>query len=166
MRTRMQGFIASPLFFYGMAAAIAVALVAGAGLKVYRSGYEAGKNEVYAEIRETEIAMEAKEDAASGALEQDREKARTVYRTITKEVDRVVEKPVYRDACFDPDGVRLANAALAGALLPAREPDRRVPPAGPSGGREGGDRLAGLRPAGPGLPGMPYEAPPVGGGGD
>lgn len=144
---------------------VALAVGLGAVFVIYNKGYDAGYSARVEEDREAELAQEAIETAASVELEQDREKTRTVYRTITREVDRVVEKPVYRDVCFDPDGLRLANAALAGALVAAGEPDRGVPDAGAARGREGSDGPAEADRGGRDLPRLPRPASPPGGGG-
>jgi len=58
-----------------------------------------------------------------------KEQIRYVYRT--QLVDRIVERPVYRDACFDDDGLRVLNDAIAGRE-PAGEPASAVP--GPAAG--------------------------------
>ena len=60
---------------------------------------------------------------ASTELEKGDAKDKVVYKTITKYVDRVVERPVYKRACFDADGLRLANAALTGTSPDPGEPD-------------------------------------------
>lgn len=71
--------------------------------------------------------------AAAVAYEGDRERIRTVYQTIEREVSRVVDRPVYRDCRLDPDGLRLVSAALAGvAPAPGGQPPdpvQRSPPA-------------------------------------
>lgn len=109
----------------------ALVLAVGAAIWfVYEKGHDAGYAEAYGEIREAEIAQDSREDTASTGLEVDREKTRTVYQTITKTVDRIVERPVYTGQCFDSEGLALANAALAGATMEAR--DAVVP--GPAGG--------------------------------
>lgn len=64
---------------------------------------------------------------AAALLENNHEKTRIVYRTITRSVDRLVERPVYRNVCLDDDGVREANAALAGTPATAAEPHDAVP---------------------------------------
>lgn len=71
--------------------------------------------------------------AAAVAYEGDRERIRTVYQTIEREVAHVVDRPVYRECRLDPDGLRLVAAALAG-LNPAPagqppDPVQRSPPA-------------------------------------
>lgn len=68
-------------------------------------------------------------DSASAGYEGDRATARTKFRTITKEVDRVVEKLVYRDMCFDADGLLLIERAI-GSAPGAGEPSGSVPPSG------------------------------------
>jgi hypothetical protein len=108
-----------------------LALLGAAIYMVYDAGYDAGTAEVRAEWFDANQAQRAKEtkqgNTASTKLEQGNAEARIVYRTITQEVDRIVDRPVYVNACFDDDGLRHANAALAGALTPARKPDGAVP---------------------------------------
>lgn len=75
--------------------------------------------------------VEAKKaNTESVKLEGEDAKAKVVYRTITQVVDRVVERPVYRTACFDPDGLRAANEALAGKTADTGEPDGSVSESG------------------------------------
>lgn len=66
---------------------------------------------------------------ASTGFENDNAKAETVFRTITEQVDRIVDRPVYLNACLDPDGLQLANAALGGipTATPATEPNPAMP---------------------------------------
>src|SRR5258708_28076994 len=79
-----------------------------------------------------------KANAAAAALEQKKDASHVVYQTITRNVDRIVEKPVYRDRCLDDDGLRAANAALAGAAAAAAGADAALPGAHAAGGRDGG----------------------------
>lgn len=111
--------------------------VAGAIWYVYEEGHDNGYADAMTEIREIEKEQKAQEAGASLALETDRVRVRTVYRTITQEVDRVVEKPVYRDVCIPDADLVLVNAALAGALQPAREPGGGMPAARPAVERDG-----------------------------
>lgn len=71
---------------------------------------------------------EAKQTAvASTSLEASRAKTKIVYRTIREQVDKIVEREVYRNICFDADGLLRANAALVGAAGPAPgQPDRTL----------------------------------------
>jgi len=109
------------------------------GLALLVTGYFRGRHDANqaAEVRigkmvaDAEAARQAEATAAfrrAEKLEVEDAKAKVVYRTITETVDRIVDRPVYRAGmCFDDDGVRAANAALAGTLAPAAEPDRTVP---------------------------------------
>jgi hypothetical protein len=83
--------------------------------------------------------------AASAALAQKTEQTHVVYQTITKTVDRIVERPVYRDRCFDDDGLRAANAALAGAAAALGRSNGTVPGADAVGRRDGSGGAAQAR---------------------
>lgn len=61
------------------------------------------------------------------AFENKAGKIQVRYRTVVQEVDRVVEKPVYRNICIDDDGMRLLRAANADEPVPAGEPLPAVP---------------------------------------
>lgn len=70
-------------------------------------------------------------DAAASNLERKKEEVRTEFVTIERMVDRVVEKPIYSNACFDDDGLRELNAALRARADPGI-PAPVVPRAGPT----------------------------------
>ncbi len=82
-------------------------------------------------VQQAKQAMLIQSANASAALEAGNAKREIVYRTITKNVDRIVERPVYSGVCFDDDGLRLANAALAGIAVEAADPGK---PEGPMPG--------------------------------
>ena len=65
-------------------------------------------------------------DAAAAGHETDKAQIRTQFKTIIKEVDRVVQNPVYLHVCFDDDGLRAARAAI-GPAATASEPAPAVP---------------------------------------
>lgn len=116
---------------YAAAAAAIMLFAAGAwiGHTMTASSYE--KDIIEAQI-EKQAAVEA---AAALANEQaeELEKARAqreiVYKTITKEVERVVNRPVYLNVCLDDDGLRLINDALAGPSTAPGQPDAAMPSA-------------------------------------
>jgi hypothetical protein len=63
------------------------------------------------------LEMQAKEqarkadriDQAAVAHEKDKQQIETKYVQVTKEIVREVAKPVYRNVCISPDGVRNIN---------------------------------------------------------
>ena len=75
-------------------------------------------------------------NAVSADLERARHERKIVYKTITQQVEKVVERDLYRQPCLDPDGVRLVNDALAGRAS-AGQPADAVPGAGAAAGHNG-----------------------------
>ena len=65
-------------------------------------------------------------DVAAVKHETFKAKEEVRYVERTKIVDRIVDRPVYRNACFDDDGLQQLNAAIAGRD-PASEPAPTVP---------------------------------------
>ena len=99
----------------------------GAGIK-WHAGINAQRElaEHEATAKATQKKLERIDQAAAGH-EADKVQIRTQIKTIVQEVERVVEKPVYRDTvCFDDDGLRLIRAAL-GPTAAASEPAPAVP---------------------------------------
>lgn len=77
-------------------------------------------------------------DKASAGHETFRAAASAREVIVEKEVERVVEKPVYRNMCLDDDGLRIIAADIA-ARTPGGQPAPAVPPAaepGPAGWQE------------------------------
>jgi hypothetical protein len=128
-----------------IALALGAVVLAGIVYGIYTKGYNAGSADVKAEWQEANRLQREKEqkqaNTASTKLETGNAEAKVVYRTITKEVDKIVDRPVYVNACFDDDGLRYANAALSGALTPAGKPDARLPKPDAAG-----ESFRGLRP--------------------
>ena len=92
-------------------------LVVGAWQYDHAAQYQRGRESMAAEIsgRLKDAAIEkAKQDRESSAVYQAgkavrEEKERVRY----VEVQKIVEKPVYRNVCVDSDGVSVINAAIA-----------------------------------------------------
>lgn len=90
----------------------------------------------YGAIERDRLEMQAKDqfrkaeriDTAAAGHEKDKVRVETKYRTVTKEIVREVEKPVYRNVCISPDGVRNINDLID--LDPAGQPEGAVPETG------------------------------------
>lgn len=120
----------NPYLLGGTALAFVLS-VSGAGIWGHWRGYDEAEARYKSEIaqmvvdaKEAQEADQRKREAAfmeaSNNYEGDNAKAKVIYRTITRDVDKVVDRPVYRNVCLDDDGMRLANLALAGvAVAPA-----------------------------------------------
>lgn len=69
-----------------------------------------------------------------------KDEARVVYKTITKRVDRIVDRPIYvTGVCLDADGLQLAQAAITGQAPDPGKPDPALPAPKPLVGRPRGN---------------------------
>lgn len=74
--------------------------------------------------------VEQQDRALTDYIEEQRN-AKAVYQRIVVEVDKIVDRPVYRTQCFDADGMRQLGAALDGRD-PEPGPVQPVPAAAPA----------------------------------
>lgn len=111
------------LWVYLVAALAVIGALAGLYYTIDSHGYDRGSAAVqlkWDEANRKQREAEAKQaGTAATKLETANIEAKVVYKTLTRTVDKIVERPIYRNACFDDDGLRSANAALSGALAPA-----------------------------------------------
>lgn len=120
------------ILLYGLLALAILAALGMIGRSIYNAGAESVRLE-WAEANTKQRDAEAKQgNQAAEKKEQGDAKAKVVYRTITQTVDKIVDRPVYRNVCLDDDGLRSANAALVGAITPAAQPDKPVPKPDPA----------------------------------
>lgn len=99
----------------GAAVGLLAALIgSGAGIykHIYNKGYEAAERKHDYELAK---ARKKAEDAAT-MLEAQKSERRIVYETVTKEINKIVERPIYLSDCVDDDGLYAINQAIAGKL--------------------------------------------------
>lgn len=117
-------------------ALIAIAVMGMIGTGVYKVK-QWGGNEVRAEWDADKAATRAREAAASAKAAADLEKSRNerkvVIQTRTRYVDKLVDRPVYRNVCVDADGLRCLTAAIDGKDAAGCKPDGTMPAAKPPG---------------------------------
>lgn len=112
---------------YAIVAAFLFASGAASGVKLTSDHYKAAELDQQKQYAaDLEAAMKRQVDA-SQHLEEQKAQQQVVYQTITKTVDRIVEKPVYKNVCLDTDGVAAANAALAGLSKPTTKKSDGAP---------------------------------------
>lgn len=110
-----------------LALALVIFAAGGAAGIKYHAGVDAQRELLALEATAKETAKKLdRGDKAAAGHEADKVRIRTEFLTITEEVERVVEKPVYRDICFDDDGLRIIGAAL-GPSPAASEPAPALP---------------------------------------
>lgn len=103
------------------AGVLAVSLFVGGYLKGHHDAKADGEVQIQAlQLEAAESAQKQRQaeliqaSNASTGFQNDTAKARIVYKTIHDQIHDILERPVYRNVCLDDDGLRLANAALAG----------------------------------------------------
>lgn len=135
----MFGLLPSPWLLLGTVLGLVLAAGGGfwEGQKVASARFQLEISQMQlagqVQVEKTRQAMLEQAQAAGAALEQKKEQTRVVYRDIVKQVDQVVDRPVYRGECFDPDGLQLANAAAGRATSAggsADKPGKSLSPAG------------------------------------
>ena len=98
------------------ALALVCALIAAVliyGQKQYRAGHTAATAAISAELaasaqKQVEQARQASADYQTAKAENE-QKERVRY----VQVQKIIERPVYRNVCLDADGLRELNAAIA-----------------------------------------------------
>lgn len=91
-----------------------ICFVTGAGSAWWIQGLRSDSNELERQQAVVEQARKNELRSYSGAatFEVERAKIQTKFIKITEEVERVVQKPVYRNVCLDDDGLRLISDAI------------------------------------------------------
>ena len=109
------------------AAALAAAALAFAGAwKVQDWRYGAQEAARLEQEREARVLRARSVDNAAASHEVEREQVAAEFKVITREVERIVEKPVYRNVCLDDDGLRVIGKAIGASSNPS-QPASAVP---------------------------------------
>ena len=95
-----------------ISSAISLAIGFGAGWSS-KGWYEDSKTlEVEKQAKVVEDKKEEQVAVISDSNEKQKEEARVVYRTRVKTIEKIVEKPVYLNQCFEEEGLNEINEAL------------------------------------------------------
>ena len=96
-------------------AALIIALLVGAYFYVHHKGYSEAMQEVAIAQEKADKAQQEKYDKLAQELEDTKKKRQENVRTITKTVEKIIDRPIYRDnPCMDFDGLRVINSAIKG----------------------------------------------------
>ena len=123
------------LYTYAATALVAAALGGAGAWKVQGwrcAAQDAQRLEAQAEA--TRINEKAA-SAASTSFETKKASNETRYRTITVEVEKIVDRPVYLQQCIDDDGLRLINSQIRRETPPG-QPGLKLPRPGAPGGHD------------------------------
>lgn len=114
------------LYTYVATGLIALALGFGGGWKTQGWRWNAAeKQRIEQEAKERQRQLE-RSHAASTTFEDKRSTNEARYRTVTVTLEKVVDRPVYLNACLDPDGLRILNDQIARAADPG-QPGLKLP---------------------------------------
>lgn len=115
------------MIYTHVAAALLGAAVAATGAWKVQTWRYTARDAERQELAAKEQAIRAQRgDTAAAGHEADKRQIEVEIREVIKEVERVVEKPVYREQCLDADGLRVLSDAIRGAT-PASQPASAVP---------------------------------------
>ena len=121
------------LIAYGLIALALIGALGGAAYKVRESGKDAIRLE-WAQANEEARRREQEASAKAAAdLAAERDKRKVVIRERTTYVDKIVDRPVYRNVCLDADGLRCVAEAIGGKSAAGCKPDGTVPAPKPAG---------------------------------
>jgi hypothetical protein len=104
------------MYTYLATAIVAAALAFAGAWRVQEWRHDALDKERIEAANELRRERERGADNAAASHEAFKENERVVYKTITETVDKIVERPVYRNVCLDADGLRQLNAAITGRI--------------------------------------------------
>lgn len=130
------------ILIYGLLALAIIGVLSGVAWKIHNAGQLSKQVEWDKAAAQQSSKETAQSNNSATQLEVKNAAEKIIYKTITRSVDKYIDRPVYRAECFDADGLRDANAALNGQVATPPKPDYRVPQPDPARGRPGGFGLA------------------------
>ena len=107
------------IYTHAAAALIAGALAFGGAWKVQDWRYGAIEAKRLSAMAEAEKKRDKASYAAATTFEKGRTRVETVFETITETVETIVDRPVYRNVCFDDSGVQALRDAAAETAAPS-----------------------------------------------
>lgn len=125
------------ILVYGLIALAILGVLSGIAWKIYSAGQTAKQVEWGKAAAQQTRKETAQSTHAATQLEAKNAESKVVYRTLTRTVDKYIDRPVYRAECFDADGLRDANAALSGQAAAPPKPDYSLSQPDPAGRLQG-----------------------------
>ena len=95
-----------------IAATLAGVLAFGSAWKIQDWRFDSKEKERLEQVQEAKQMREKQISAASVEYEKKKEVTRVKYVTITQEVEKIVDRPVYKNICLDDDGIKLINEGI------------------------------------------------------
>lgn len=108
-------WIGGDVYVY-VAIAIAAAIASGTAVwNVQNWRFDSQRLASAEQVREVEKFRRQAANKGATAHEADKVRIRTEFVPITKEVEKIVERPVYKNICLDADGLAVLQQAISSA---------------------------------------------------
>ena len=101
------------IYTHVAAGLLGAAVAFGGAWKVQDWRYGAIEAKRLSALAEAEKKRDKASYEAATTFEKGRTRVETVFNTITETVEVIVDRPVYRNVCLDPDGLRALRDAAA-----------------------------------------------------
>lgn len=95
-----------------IAAAVSAIIAFGSAWQIQDWRFEAKEKERLEQMQEAKKMREKQISTASAAYEKKKEVTRVKYVTITQEVEKLVDRPIYKNVCLDADGIKAINEGI------------------------------------------------------
>ena len=95
-----------------IAVALAGVLAFGSAWKIQDWRFDAKEKERLEQVQEAKQMREKQISAASANYEKKKEVTRVKYVKVIEEVEKIVDRPVYKNICLDEDGIKLINEGI------------------------------------------------------
>lgn len=95
-----------------IAATIAAVIAFGSAWKVQDWRFDAREKERLELAQEAKKMREKTIGEASAGYEKKKEAARVKYVKVIEEVEKIVERPIYKNICIDEDGLKAINQGI------------------------------------------------------
>lgn len=107
--------------------ALIATLLTGGYFYVHHKGYNEALQEVAIAQEKVDKAQREKYDKLAQELEDIKKKRQENVRTITKTVEKIIDRPVYSNVCIDDSGLSVINASLKGEAAPKLDDSLSAP---------------------------------------
>jgi len=107
--------------------AIAILAILGGvfyyGYSIEEKKFSAYRQELEAKTNLVDTLISQRDEAIATKTVEEKVVVQTKIQKVQNDVEKIVEKPIYRNVCLDDDGLRAANSALtAGATATGSTP--------------------------------------------
>lgn len=116
-----------------------VGLLLGGGIahRVTSDSYEADMGKTARDDKKIFDENNERIDTLSNELEVAKSEKKVRYKTVTKYVEKITERPVYIRECIDDDGLRAINAAIGDRQIYTGESPAALREGDSAGGKDG-----------------------------